>query len=258
MIPLSLELVDRLGSFLWPLLRISAFLLSAPPISGTVITVRIRSLIALVLTLFVYPLHEWPAPDPMSAEGIAEALNQVLIGLTMGLMLQIVVAALVLAGQAISAGMGLSMANMIDPNVGNVPVLSQFLVVVSTLMFVGFGGHTMLFALVASSFESLPIGTRLMTQPIYAQVVQWSALMFSGGLMLALPVIGTLLFLNVGLGVVTRAAPSLNIFSVGFPATILIGFLALIASMDSITSRIGWLWQQSFLALRNLLALPNG
>lgn len=258
MIPLTTDIVERFMAFLWPMLRISALLLTAPPFSGAVLTVRIRVLLALVFTWLIYPLHDWPVLDPVSARGLLEAGNQILIGAAMGLVLQIVVAALVVAGQALSAAMGLSMANMIDPNVGNVPVLSQFLILLSTLIFVGFGGHAILIGLVLESFHSLPIGSSLLDQEVYSRIVRWSSMMFSGAVLLALPVMATLLFVNLGLGIVTRAAPSLNIFAVGFPAMILAGFVVLLMSMDTVGARIHWLWQQGFLTLRQALRLTGG
>jgi flagellar biosynthetic protein FliR len=89
-------------------------------------------------------------------------------------------------------------------------------------------------------------------------MVQWSSMMFLGALLLALPVVATLLFVNIGLGVVTRAAPSLNIFAIGFPAMIAAGFLVLIISMDVVGARMQWLWQQGFMTVRELLRIPGG
>lgn len=240
------------------MLRISALLLTAPPFSNNVFNLRLRIVVALALTWMVYPLHAWPPIDPLSAPGLAEIFNQLAIGATMGLILQIVVAALVLAGHAISATMGLTMANMIDPSVGNVPILSQFLIVLSTLIFVGTGGHAMLLGLVLESFRWLPIGQSILTQDAYGLVVRWSSMIFLGGLLMALPVMVSLLFVNVGLGVVTRAAPSLNIFAVGFPAMVIAGFIVLMLSMDSVGGRIEWLWVQGFSTLRSFLGAPDG
>lgn len=240
------------------MLRISALLLTAPPFSNNVFNLRLRIVVALALTWMVYPLHAWPPIDPLSAAGLAEIFNQLAIGATMGLILQIVVAALVLAGHAISATMGLTMANMIDPSVGNVPILSQFLIVLSTLIFVGTGGHAMLLGLVLESFRWLPIGQSILTQDAYGLVVRWSSMIFLGGLLMALPVMVSLLFVNVGLGVVTRAAPSLNIFAVGFPAMVIAGFIVLMLSMDSVGGRIEWLWVQGFSTLRSFLGAPDG
>ena len=206
----------------------------------------------------VYPLHNWPRLDPVSAQGLLEIFNQLMIGASMGLILQIVVAALVVAGQSISAAMGLSMANMLDPNVGNVPVIAQMLLVMSTLVFVSFGGHAMLLGMISDSFVALPIGQSILNQDTYGLVLRWSSMMFLGAVLLALPVMVSLLFINVGLGVVTRAAPSLNIFAVGFPAMIFAGFVLLILSLESIGGRIEWLWLQAFETLRGLMEVRRG
>jgi len=252
------QILELFYTILWPMLRISALMLTAPIFSVDAVTVRIRVLFALALTVLVYPLMKWPVIDPLTARGLFEIFNQILIGSLTGLMFQIVIAALVLGGQSISSAIGLGMANMIDPNVGNVPVISQFLVVVSTLIFVGMGGHTLLVAIVLESFKALPIGQSLVADTTFTNILAWSSLMFAGALLLALPVMAALLFVNVGLGVVTRAAPSLNIFAVGFAAMIPAGFLVLIVSMTHIGGRIEWLWLQSFLRVRNLLGVPGG
>jgi flagellar biosynthetic protein FliR len=240
------EIVQRFYTLLWPMIRISAFLLASPFFSLRAVSVRIRVLLALLLTLMVYPLVEWPTIDPYSAAGLREVFNQVLIGAVMGMLLQIVNAALVVGGQAVSGSMGLGMANMVDPNMGNVPVISQFFIVCSTLIFMGMGGHVVVITLVLESFKALPIGEMLAPDMLMAVLLKWSAMMFLGALLLALPIIVCLLFVNIGVGVITRAAPALNIFAVGFPAMIMAGLLLLAMSMSSIGYRIQWLWRQSF------------
>jgi len=238
------------------MLRISALLLAAPVFSLTALTVRIRVLLALALSVMVYPLFTWPDIDPLSPAGLLEICNQLVIGVFMGLALQIVTAAVVVAGQTISNSMGLSMASLIDPNLGNVPVIAQFLLILSTLIFVSLGGHAMLLALILESFATLPVGSSLFGPQAYAQLVSWSSMIFLGALLTALPVMVTLLFISIGLGVVTRAAPSLNIFSVGLPATIVVGFVVLLLSLANIGSRIQWLWLQGLLQIRSLAGLP--
>lgn len=254
---LAADVVEKFYTFLWPMLRISALMITAPIFSLSAFNTRMRILVALVLTWLVYPLHNWPVIDPTSAQGLVEVFNQIMIGATMGLILQIVVAAVVVAGQSIAAAMGLSMANMLDPNMGNVPVISQLLIVMSTLIFVGFGGHAILLGLILESFNSLPIGTNILNQAVYGRVLQWSSMMFLGAVLMALPVMVSLLFINVGLGVVTRAAPSLNIFAVGFPAMIMVGLIILIISLDSIGGRIEWLWVQGFALVRDVIGAPR-
>ena len=252
----AIDIVERFYAFMWPMLRISALLLAAPVFSLSALTVRIRVLLALALSVMVYPLFTWPDIDPLSPAGLLEICNQLVIGVFMGLALQIVTAAVVVAGQTISNSMGLSMASLIDPNLGNVPVIAQFLLILSTLIFVSLGGHAMLLALILESFATLPVGSSLFGPQAYAQLVSWSSMIFLGALLTALPVMVTLLFISIGLGVVTRAAPSLNIFSVGLPATIVVGFVVLLMSLANIGSRIQWLWLQGLLQIRSLAGLP--
>ena len=254
---LAADVIERFYTFLWPMLRISALMISASIFSLTAFSLRLRILLALVLAWLVYPLHNWPLLDPSTAPGLLEVFNQIMIGSVMGLILQVVVGAIVVGGQSIAAAMGLSMANMLDPNMGNVPVISQLMIVMSTLIFVGFGGHAILLGLISESFHSLPIGTSILNQNVYGRVLQWSSMVFLGAVLMALPVMVSLLFINIGLGVVTRAAPSLNIFAVGFPAMIIAGFLILIISMESIGARIEWLWVQGFNVVRDVMGVPH-
>jgi flagellar biosynthetic protein FliR len=252
---LAADIVERFYTFLWPMLRISALLMSAPVFSLRALNIRIRILLGIAITWMVYPLHQWPAIDPVSPAGVIEIFNQLTIGLLMGMTLQVITASLLVAGQSISNAMGLSIANMMDPNLGNVPVIAQFLLILSTLIFVGMGGHAILLGMVIESFSSMPIGKQLLTQAAWAHLVAWSSMIFLGALLTALPVMVTLLFINIGLGVATRAAPSLNIFSVGFPAMIAAGFGVLMLALPSIGGRIQWLWLQGFLQVRSLVGL---
>ena len=240
------EIVERFYTLLWPMIRVSAFLLAAPFFSINAVTVRIRVLLAALLTLMVYPLTEWPIIEPFSAPGLREMFNQVLIGTIMGVMLQIVNGALVVGGQAVSTSMGLGMANMVDPNMGNVPVISQFFLILSTILFMGLGGHVLVITLLLESFKALPIGEMISVDMLMRVLLQWSSMMFLGALLLAMPIMVCLLFINIGVGVITRAAPALNIFAVGFPAMILAGMLLLATSMTSIGFRIQWLWRRAF------------
>jgi len=253
---MNLALIDILEKFLviiWPMLRLSAFLAFTSIFSIRAVNLRIRMCLGFALAFFVSQQIEIPRIDPLTAVGLQEIFRQILIGLTMGLVFQVATATLVVAGQAISASMGLSMANMIDPNMGSVPVLSAFFTIMGTLIFLGIGGHLIVFGLVLESFKLLPIGQEFFSQDMLGKMINWSAMMFLGALLIGLPVMMTLLFINIGLGFVARAAPSLNIFTVGFPALILVGFVILIFSMGNNVARIQWVWTQAFLVLRSFL-----
>lgn len=255
---LATDIIEKFYAFLWPMLRISALMMAAPIFSLTAFNLRLRILLALALTWLVYPLHPWPALDPASAAGLVEVFNQIAIGAVMGLILQISIASTVVAGQSVAASMGLSMANMMDPNMGNVPVISQLFIVMASLIFVSAGGHAILLGLISDSFRVLPVGQSVLQPELYTRLMNWSSMLFLGAILMALPVMASLLFINIGLGVVTRAAPSLNIFAVGFPAMIMAGFLLLIMATESIGARMEWIWIQGFNVIRDMLGISNG
>ena len=249
------DLVSRLYAFIWPMIRVSAFLLIAPFFSLDTVSLRIRIALGFLLTWLIFPLIEIPNIEPASLDGLSIAFDQALIGVTMGVILQVVSAAIVVGGQAISNSMGLGMANMVDPNIGNVPLLSVFLLIISTLIFLGLGGHLLIIIYLVETFKSMPIGQEVIPVDFLRFIVDWSSMVFLGALLLALPIIVSLLFINLGIGVITRAAPALNIFAVGFPAMILAGIILLSISMTSIAYRIQWLWLQSFDTLKAGLGL---
>jgi flagellar biosynthesis protein FliR len=253
---MNASLIDILDKFLvviWPMLRLSAFLAFTSIFSIRAVNMRIRIALAFAMAFIVSQQIEIPKIDPITADGLMEISRQILIGLTMGLVFQVASAAMVVAGQAMSGSMGLSMANMVDPNMGSVPVLSQFFNIMGTLVFLGMGGHLIVFGLVMESFILIPIGQEFFSQDMLGKMINWSAMMFLGALLIALPVMMTLLFINVGLGFVARAAPSLNIFTVGFPALILMGFIVMIFSMGNNVARIDWVWTNAFTMLRSYL-----
>ncbi len=139
---MNASLIDILDKFLvviWPMLRLSAFLAFTSIFSIRAVNMRIRISLAFAMAFFVSQQIEIPKIDPVTADGLMEIFRQILIGLTFGLVFQVATAALVVAGQAVSGSMGLSMANMVDPNMGNVPVLSQLFNIMGTLVFFGYG-----------------------------------------------------------------------------------------------------------------------
>ena len=244
------EIVSLFYTFLWPLIRFSAFFLTAPLFSLAAVSVRIRITLAFLLTWVVYPFLDLPIIDPLSSLGISEVFVQAAIGAIGGIILQLVNAAFVVGGQSMSASMGLAMANMVDPNMGNVPVISQFLLICGILVFMILGGHLIVIQIMANSFQTLPIGNPLSILDLTQGVLLWSGSMFVGALMIALPVLASLLFINLGLGVITRSAPALNIFSLGFPAMILGGLVIIVISMPGFVRRAESLWFIAFDRIR--------
>jgi flagellar biosynthetic protein FliR len=240
------DLVQILITGLIPFLRISALLLAAPLVSLRVVSVRIRIALAIVLTAFIFPMLDLPVIDATSADGIRLIVHELFIGILFAIVLQVVNAAMVIAGQSMSMSMGLGMAQTIDPNAGQVPVLSSFLVVLSTLIFLSVGGHLIMIKLILQSFEVLPIGGAIMVKETLANVIEWTAMAFLGAVLVALPIMLTMMLINLCIGIVTRAAPALNIFAVGFPAMVLTGMVLVVVYMVNIGHRIEWIWLEAF------------
>ena len=253
------ELVAILTTGLIPFLRISAMLLAAPLVSLQVVNVRIRIALAFLLTVFFFDQIAIPAVNPLSVSWFILVAFELMIGIFLALILQIVNAAIVTAGQSMSMSMGLGMAQTIDPNAGQVPVIASFLVVLSTLIFLSLGGHLFLIELLLQSFSAIPIGGGDIdfTASIW-NLTMWSSMAFLGAVLIALPVMLIMMLINLCIGVVTRAAPALNIFAVGFPAMLLGGLILIVVFMANFGSRIQWLWLEAFDVAQNLWVIQNG
>ena len=233
------EAAAFVGSLMWPFMRISAMLMAIPVVGTRLVSVRIRVVLAMLIAFVVLPLiPEVPAVDPLSVAGLTISIQQVLIGLAMGFILQMVLAALTIAGEVISMTMGLGFASMVDPANGvNVPVLSQFFLIMGTLLFLSLGGHLMIIQLLVSSFQSLPISGAGIERESFWLIINFASQMFIGAVWVALPAMISILVMTLAMGVMTRAAPQLNIFSVGFPVTMLVGFIILMLVMPTIVPR---------------------
>ena len=244
-----------LGAMYWPFIRISAMMLAAPVFSTASMPVRIRVIIAFAITLAVYPaLPPVPAVDPISLPGLMIVLQQALIGVALGFILQLAFQLLVIAGEAIAMTMGLGFARMMDPQNGvQVPVVSQYFIIFATLVFVTLNGHLLLIELVMESFRELPIGVWGLSRESFWMLVSWGSQMFAGGVMVALPAVTALLVVNVAMGVISRAAPQLNIFAVGFPLMMLMGFILLALTAPVMVSQFTHYMLDAFRAAQELL-----
>ncbi len=230
---------------LWsaPFLRLSGMLIIAPIFSAAGFNVRSRVILALLIAALVAPmLPPPPVADIFSADGLLMAIREVGIGFVLGFLLQLAFGAAVYAGQAIAMTMGLGFAMAVDPQNGvQVPVISQFNVILATLLFLAVDGHLVLIATVIDSYMVMPASVSGIPQTTLSNVVALGGQVFAGGILLALPIMATLLLVNVSFGVMTRAAPTLNIFAVGFPITIIGGLIMLTLAMPGFISALGQL-----------------
>ncbi len=219
-------IIDYLSQFMWPFARITGLLLIAPLIGSSYIPVYIKILVATAITIFVLPLIKTPVNiDPLAAEGVLLLMQQIMIGLIIGLILQVAFSAITIAGENIALTMGLGFASMTDPANGvTIPVVSQLMTVFASLYFLALDGHIALIRLILDSFMMQPIDSLLSLSSAMA-VAEWGGRMFIGALLVSIPAVTALLVVNIAMGLMTRVSPQMNIFSVGFPLTMLLGFV---------------------------------
>jgi flagellar biosynthesis protein FliR len=251
------QIQGQVASFIWPLLRISAMFVAVPLFSNQAVPARVRLMLSLAMTFVVMPLlPAFPVVDMFSYEGFKVAIAQIMIGLSSGFIVQLVFAAIGFAGQGIALSMGLGFASMVDPQNGQqVPIIGQLYVITSTLIFLSLDGHLLLIKMLLDSFTSLPIGFDGIAQTGIWSIIAWSSRMFAGGLLLAMPVIVSLLLVNISFGVAARAAPQLNIFSVGFPVTLMLGIVLIWLTLPDALDQFAGLLTDAYDLIGRLLRL---
>lgn len=250
------QLLNTIAMLVFPLLRISAMFVSMPVFSVKAAPARVRVILASVVSFIVMPLlPPLPQIEMLSYEGIMISIQQVAIGLTTGFILQMVFAAVIFAGQGISYGMGLGFASMVDPQNGQqVPVVAQIYMILVTLLFLSLDGHLLLIKLLVDSFSTLPIGQIFDLNDVWS-IITWSGHVFSDGLLLSMPIVVSLLLVNVMFGVASKSAPQLQIFSVGFPITLLLGILLMWATIPNLLELLPDMFNDGFGLLKQLLRL---
>lgn len=249
------EIIALLESWLWPFFRIAGLAMTAPIIGTRSVPVRVRLIIALAITMAVVPVIEQPQMiDPFGLEGMVTTVQQIIIGIAMGLTLRVVFVALELAGQLIGQLMGLLLASMIDPINGNqVPIIGQFYLLLATLLFLSVDGHLVMIQTLANSFHQLPVGVDGMSKDAVWVFLNWISTVLSTSVLIALPAIASLLMVNFSFGVMTRASPQLNIFAVGFPVMIVAGMLIIMFTLSGFAPQMINLFDESFLILNHML-----
>ncbi|WP_411877542.1 flagellar biosynthetic protein FliR [Polaromonas sp. YR568] len=212
-------------AFLWPFVRMLALISTAPIFSEHAVPRRTKVGLAMLLTLVIAPtLGAPPAVPLVSAAGFWILVQQILIGAAMGFSMRMVFAAVQAAGEYAGLQMGLSFASFFDPTSGgNTMVIARLLNVMAMLIFLAVDGHLMLVMVLAESFQALPIADAPLAAGGWFLLANAGGEIFAGGLMLALPLIATLLTLNLAMGILNRVSPQFSIFAVGFPITLLAG-----------------------------------
>lgn len=219
------QLDGWLVAFLWPFVRMLALISAAPVFSEKAVPRSTKVALAALLTLLVAPtLGAMPSVPVVSAGGFWILLQQVLIGTAMGFSMRLVFAMVQAAGEYVGLQMGLSFASFFDPTSGgNTMVISRILNVVAMLVFLTTNSHLTLLSTLVESFSVLPIADAPLLAGGWYTLVLSGGQIVASGLMLALPLIATLLTINLAMGILNRVSPQFSIFAVGFPITLLAG-----------------------------------
>jgi flagellar biosynthetic protein FliR len=257
MAPISLtsgQIEGWVAQAFFPFVRIGACLMVAPLFGARFVPARSRLVLAVALTALVVPMLPAPNIAPFSGAGFVVVAQQLLIGVAMGFALQVVFDALGLAGQLLANSMGLSFAFNVDPLRGSsTAALGQLYIILATLTFLALGGHLALIELLVASLHTLPVGTNGLGAEGLWSLVNWGGTLFSGAITIALPGVTALMIVNLAFGVVSRAAPSLNLFAVGFPISLVVGLLVVLAGIGPLQEGVAQLLARGFGFLRALI-----
>jgi flagellar biosynthetic protein FliR len=250
----SAELNTWIAALLWPLTRILGLIAAAPLFGNSSLPVSLKVSLGVLLAAIMAPaIPALPAADPMSMAGLLILVQEMLIGLGMGFAMRVVFAAIEMAGEVSSLTMGLGFATFFDPqSSGRSSAVSQFLALVATMAFLAANAHLVLLEALAESFITMPISATPIASGAPLELARWGGHIFSAGLQLSLPIVAALLITNVALGILTRAAPQLNIFGIGFPVSLGVGFLVLGVAMPYLGGPIQNLFNQGIESTRSI------
>lgn len=249
------ELGSYLGSFMWPLFRVMGFFLAAPLFGTQLVPMRIRVILAVAITVMLVPLlPPMPQVDGLSVGVFLIVAQQILIGAALGFFMQLLFQVFVLTGQLIAMQMGLGFASMVDPSNGvTVAILSTVYLMLVMLLFVTFDGHLVMLEILFESFTVMPIVSFGADVNLLIRVVNTLGWVFSSALVLALPALTALLVANFAFGIMTRAAPQLNIFALGFPVALMFGLFIIWLTFGTFLDSAENIFSEFFGMARELL-----
>jgi flagellar biosynthetic protein FliR len=224
------QVLAWISPWLWAFFRVLGLFTSAPVLSMRVIPRRVRMGLALLVVVAAEPSlpPSLGAITINSPDAFMVMVQQVLIGLTVGFAARVVFAAIEFAGEIVGLQMGLNFASFFDPmSGGQVTAVSRFYGTTAAWLFIVMNGHLLLTAAVLQSFEAFPVSPDPLSVVRVLQPQVWGAELFKLGLWVSLPVVGMLLLVNLVMGLVSRVAPQMHIFSIGFPVTLGVGLTGL-------------------------------
>lgn len=256
----STQLQTWLVLFFWPFVRISSFVMAAPLLGHSSLPAQAKlGLSALLAVLVGATLPPLPDVSLFSWAGLGVVVEQIIIGVAMGLCMHLVFAVVMVAGEYIGLQMGLGFASFFSPDTGtNSMVLSRIFYMISLLMFLALSGHLFLIQVLADSFITLPVGLIGLNADAFELLARFASIVFVSGLLLALPLVIALLIINLTMGILNRSAPQFTIFSIGFPMSLLAGLFLLSVMMTDLAGFLDRLFAQGLEFMQQLVRSMAG
>ena len=255
MLTLNSDLIQAwVVTILIPLVRILGFVAIAPFFGNQAISMPIKVAMGVLLAMMIAPAAPaMPTVDLLSLRGILIIAEQMIIGLAIGLMMQIIFSAIEMAGQISGMTMGFGFATNYDPqSAGSTIVISQLMGILALLVFLSMNGHLIMISALLESFYAFPVTAE--PRMIDGMTIAiWGAKLFSISLQLSLPIVATLLITNLALGILTKSSPQLNIFGIGFPITLCVGFLVIMLMLPTMAAPYQYILEQGMAASKTML-----
>ncbi|WP_192036499.1 flagellar biosynthetic protein FliR [Halomonas sp. YLGW01] len=249
------QLHGWLVAFLWPFMRLSAFLVASPLWGHSSVPRQVKLGLTMLLCLVIGPsLPPMPEVPVFSWAGLGIAVEQMLIGVAMGVVMHVTLAAVQAAGEFIALQMGLAFATFFSPDSGaNTLILSRLLYMITLMMFLAVDAHLIVIEILAASFVTLPVGLGGLNAGAFEMLARYGSTVFVSGMLLALPLVAALLIINLSLGILNRSAPQLTVFSVGFPMSLTAGLFLLMVLMTDLGRYLKQLFELGLGTLEALL-----
>ncbi len=244
---LSSTIIDLISDYMLAFMRISGLFISMVGLSARTIPTPVRNLLAILLTAMIVPMiPPVPLENLVSLGAFVEIFKQLIVGISIGFISMMVINTFVLAGQIIAMQTGLGFASIVDPVNGiNVPAVGQFYLILATLLFWTFDGHLFMIEMIVVSFEAFPIDGDWFTPDQFKDIAHWAGWMFVSAITISLAPIVSLLIVNLAFGVMTKASPQLNIFSIGFAIAQLMGLMIIWLTLSNQTFHYEQQWQRA-------------
>lgn len=227
------RLMAWLSPLLWPFLRVLAVFTAAPLFSSRAFPLRARIALAMFIALAAQPsLQNQPIINLNGPDALGAVFQQVGIGLAIGFTVRVVFAAVELAGEVAGFQMGLNFASFFDPSMNSQSsAVARFFGQMASFLFIVMNGHLMVLMAIIKSFDAFPVDQNFLEAIKQMRIQDLGSDLFASGLWIALPMVGLLMFVNLALGIVSRVAPQMNIYAIGFPITLTVGLIGITATL---------------------------